>query len=222
MLHPVHRELLAVHINQHAGCTRFGLFINTEPKAEDVNYSTVDVSYMFVSTWRKTHKSNRPYTIRIPCRPDHDSPAMYEIRHPGGTVYLSAGDIFSFYQRCTGLLHATEDTLLYPILAGMKDRRKKYAQWLRYVYTSVLPENSTIPSRIRPHSARAGWATDRARQNTPHATRIAEGRWSDERAMMDYVRECVRDLCTTDIARIVPSTHRSLPLPCFGNTTTNR
>ena len=97
-------------------------------------------------------------------------------------------------------------------MAHLPNRRRHFTRWLRYVFAHTLPPGSSIPGRIRPHSARAGWATDSARQNTPLMTLRAEGRWSDHRAMMQYVRECLRDLCTSNIARAIPHSHRPPPL----------
>ena len=94
------------------------------------------------------------------------------------------------------------------MLARKADRRSVYQRWLRFVYTNILPEGSTLPARIRPHSARAGWATDRSRQEVPTHTILAEGRWTDERAMRKYIRTNVRDLSTSSRHRIMPAALR--------------
>ena len=211
-LHPTHAELLTIHISQHVGCIRFGLFNYTTPKREDLNFSRMDLAHMLSSIWRKTHKSNRPYTIKIRCVTEDDYPGKYTVIKPDGTkIKISAGTIMNWYLQLTGLINGEGAEPLFPILAQVRDRRRFYSKWLQYVYSCVLPAGSTIPSRIRPHSARAGWATDRARQGTPTATLLAEGRWSDIRAMMLYVRECVRDQCTSDTARPIPHKDHDVP-----------
>ena len=214
-LHPSHREFTTLHVLQHAGCLRFGVFNNTDPERKDVKYSAVDGDYLFSSTWRKTRKSNRPFTVRIKTTPTENYPASYRVKMLDGTATITAGQLLHWYLRSTGLINAPPSTLLFPISAMAQDRRRIYGIWLQYVYSCVLPENSPIPQRIRPHSPRAGWATDRANQNIPLTTLKLEGRWEDERSMMTYVRENLRQLCTSDDARPIPHTDPSNPLPCF-------
>lgn len=196
-LHPYHQMFLAIHAIQHAGCLRFGLFNYSDPTRGDLTYAAHDRAHVLTSTWRKTKKSNRPYGIRIPCHPDRDNPAMYTVQGHRGPVHISAGNILSWYLRSSGLADAPDDALLFPLLHRIRDRRAAYDTWLKTVYSAALPAGSSIPRRIRPHSPRAGWVTDRVRQGTPTTTLKAEGRWSDHRAMMKYARTSVRDLCTS-------------------------
>ena len=212
-LHPTHQEFLAIYVISHVGCVRFGLFHFTTPQRSALLYSRLEAALMMKAKWRKTGKSNREYTLRIPCTPEDSHPGKYLVITDIGPVYISAGTIVTWYLHVSGLYNAPGSSLLFPIMAHLPNRRRHYTRWLRYVFTHALPPGSTIPKRIRPHSARAGWATDRARQNTPHMTLRAEGRWSDHRAMMQYVRECLRDLCTSNIARPIPHTDHHLSVP---------
>ena len=209
-LHPIHGEFMAIETMLHSGCLRFGIFNDTNPLREDLHYSVLDSAWVFTTTWRKTRKSNRPYSIRFFCAPDEDFAGMYRSTAPHGSTLISAGTIISWYLHSTGLQDADPKTPLFPRLSTFPDRRYAFQRWLRSVFSAVLPAGSNLPNRIRPHSARAGWATDRARQNVPSHTLQAEGRWNDPRAMRLYVRECLRDVIAHGRPRYI---NRKEPLP---------
>ena len=211
-IHPQQREFIVIDVMKHTGCMRFGLFRDTDPLREDLIYIAQDDAYALRTTWRKTNKSNRPYTIKFPCRPPANSPARYVLPGARGNTYVSAGKIIAWYLQVTGLEHKRGDHLLFPHLALIMDRRNAYTRWLRKVYTAILPPGSTIPSRIRPHSGRAGWATDRARQNTNKHTIMMEGRWNDPRAMSKYIRTSLRDLLTSSRHRMIPEDAKKEPV----------
>ena len=61
----------------HSGCIRFGLFGNTDPMMEDIVFRAIDELYLLTTTWHKTGKSNKPYTIKFPRRPPPNHPARY-------------------------------------------------------------------------------------------------------------------------------------------------
>ena len=208
-LNPVNREFTAIHVMQHKGCLRFGLFRYTNPVRGDLVFARQDQCYVLYSTWRKTRKSNRPYSIRFPVKPPASDPSRYKLPGVRGPTYVTAGKIIEWYLEASNLTHAPPDALLFPRLAQVVDRRAAYARWLHYMYTNILNPGSTIPARIRPHSARAGWATDRSRQNVATHTILAEGRWKDPRAMRQYIRTNVRDLMTSSEHRLIPATIRS-------------
>ena len=99
------------------------------------------------------------------------------------------------------------------MLESFRDKRSTYQSWLQFMFTAALPAGSPIPTLIRPHSARAGWATDRSRQEAPTHTLLAEGRWSDRRAMRTYIRTNVRDLsANADFRRISPTMRKRTDL----------
>ena len=207
--HPLHLELLVIHAMTHAGCLRFGLFRDTDILREDLVWHAQDDCHALLTTWRKRGKSNRPYSIRFPHRPAKDSPARYELPGERGPTIVSAGKLLTWYLRVTNLTKAPGHALLFPTLAQVGDRRAVFAKWLRFAYGAILPPNSAIPQRIRPHSGRAGWATDRSRQNAPEHTLAAEGRWKDPRAMRLYIRTCLRDLCTSANHRMIPAAFKA-------------
>lgn len=202
-LDPTHREFLTIHVMQHGGCMRFGIFKDLILTRGDLLFAAQDNCHALKTTWRKTRKSNRAYHIRFPCKPDKGSPAQYKLPGARGPTYVSVGKIITWYLQVTGLMNAPNDAPLFPELSKMADRRGSYAAWLRFVYGEALPRGSPLPARIRPHSGRAGWATDRSRQCIPRHTVMAEGRWSDPRAMCLYIRTNVRDLSTSARHRMI-------------------
>ena len=218
-LHPCHREFSTIFGLQHGACLRFGLFRDTDILREDIVFSAHDNSYAFRTTWRKNGKSNRPYTIKFPCKPVAGSPARYALPGARGPTYVTAGRILHWYLRGTNLHTAPGHTLLFPKLARMGDRRAEYQKWLQFMFTSALPADAGVEAfihRIRPHSARAGWATDRTRQNVTTPTLLREGRWTDPRAMAKYVRTSLRDVVTSTRHRqISDEIKRAWPLIRF-------
>lgn len=179
----------------------------------DLSFASRDNAYVLTTTWRKTSKSNRPYNIRILCKPESGNPSRYALPGARGPTYVTAGKVVSWYLQSTGLMNAPGNTPLFPYLSSCADRRGKYAHWLRTMYGMILPLGSAIPHRIRPHSPRAGWASDRARQNiNPHTIKL-EGRWKDPQAMTKYIRTSVRDLSLSSRFRQVPNSVRVSPPP---------
>ena len=209
--HGLVREFIAIHIMSHGGCIRFGLFRFTDILREDLEFSTIDNCHVLRSTWRKTHKSNRTYSIKFPCKPPTGHPAQYAIPGARGPTYTSVGKIITWYLQASNLMNAPGNALLFPHLARLSDRRGVFTRWLQAVYTAILPPGSEIPRRIRPHSSRAGWATDRARQNTNHHTIMLEGRWRDPRAMSRYIRTSLRDLLNSPRHRPIPDRMKKDP-----------
>ena len=218
-LHPCHREYVTIFSMQHGGCMRFGLFRDTDILVEDLIYSAHDNCYALRTTWRKNRKSNRPYTIKFPCRPPPGSPGRYALPGARGPTYVNAGRIVHWYLRSVNLHNAPGHTLVFPRLARVGDRRAEYSKWLRFVFSSALPADPAVQSlvhRIRPHSARAGWAVDRTRQNVSVPTLLQEGRWTDPRAMAKYVRASLRDMLTSARHRqISDEIKRAWPLRRF-------
>ena len=205
ILHPLHKECTAIHVMLHGACLRFGIFRYTDILREDLTFASQDNAYRLRTTWRKNNKSNRPYFVKFPCKPPAGNPSRYALPGERGPTYVTAGKIITWYLQSTNLMNAPGRSLLFPFLSQATDRRKKFALWLRSVYSIILPPFSDIPRRIRPHSSRAGWATDRARQNiNPHTIKL-EGRWRDPQAMTKYIRTSVRDLVTS-------ARHRQIPL----------
>ena len=203
-LHPLNREFISIHIMLHSGCVRFGLFRFSDILREHLVFSSVDNCYVLQSTWRKTRKSNRPYSIKFKCKPESGNPSKYAIPGARGPTFTSAGKIITWYLQAAGLMNAPGRTLLFPHLCRLPDRRVAFTRWLQSTYAALLPAGSDIPRRIRPHSSRAGWATDRARLNTNRQTIMMEGRWRDPRAMNRYIRTSLRDLLNS-------TRHRDLP-----------
>lgn len=202
-LHQLHRECLTILAMQHSGCMRFGIFRCTTIKRCDLSYASQDASFVLSTNWSKYHSTSRSYTIRFPCQPDHLNPDNYHVMiGPQGVYDVSAGDIISWYVRSLGDDYPPYAPL-FPALEAFADKRGTYQQWLQRMFTLALPEGSAIPSLIRPHSARAGWATDRSRLETPVHTILAEGRWSDQRAMRGYIRSNVRDLSANADYRLI-------------------
>ena len=203
-LHPLNREFIAIEVMLHAGCIRFGLFRFTDILREHLEFSTIDNCHVLKSTWRKTSKSNRPYSIKFYCKPKANNPSKYAIPGVRGPTYTSAGKIITWYLEATDLMNAPGHARLFPHLARLPDRRKTFTRWLQSTFAALLPPGSEIPRRIRPHSSRAGWATDRARTNTNRQTIMMEGRWRDPRAMNKYIRTSLRDLLNSTRHRAIP------------------
>ena len=203
-LHPWHQMGITITVGLHAGCGRFGLYEYTDPTREDVVFAAQDNCHHLMVTWRKTRKSNRPYAIRLPCRPPRNNPARYVIPGPGGPTYVAAGQIWSWYLQNMGLNSAPGSTFLFPLLRESTNRREAYTHWLRSVFTMALPAGSPLPAQISPHSMRAGWVSDQTRQQVPIHTIKAQGRWHDLRAVQLYIRTSVRDLSTSQQYRAIP------------------
>ena len=211
-IHPTHRELIVINAMKHTGCIRYGLFRFTDILKEQLVFSAHLRAQVLRATWRKMHKSNRPYSITFPMRPPANSPARYALPGARGPTYITAGKLISWYLDITGLKDAPGHSLLFPCLALIPNRRAYYANWLKSVYKALLPPECNLYLRIRPHSNRAGWATDRARDNTNPHTILMEGRWSDIRAMTKYIRTSLRDLLTSSLHRPIPDDMKYNPV----------
>ena len=211
ILHPLHKECVTIHVMLHGGCLRFGIFRYTDILREDLSFASQDNAHVLRSSWRKKGKSNRPYFIKFFCKPPSGNPSRYALPGVRGPTYVTAGKIITWYLQSTNLMNAPGRSLLFPYLSSVSDRRATFALWLRTVYNIILPASTDIARRIRPHSSRAGWATDRARQNiSTHIIKL-EGRWRDPQAMTKYVRTSVRDLSTSARHRLVPHEMRTNP-----------
>ena len=97
---------------------------------------------------------------------------------------------------------------LFPLLLDVVDRRANYQVWLREVTRAAIPEAAEFIHLIRPHGLRAGWATDRSRQDIPSHTIAAEGRWNDVTAMMKYIRTVLKDVIRTGSFRAMTAAMR--------------
>jgi hypothetical protein len=193
--HRVHRMYMCISAKMYVGCIRFGLFSDTDIMTEDMIFRAMDAMYLLSTIWRKTHKSNRPYTIRFPKRPPPNHPARFVLPGRNGPSYVTAGDIIEWYLRSEAELG--DNACLYPLLLDITDRRAHYMKWLREVTRAAIPESAPFIHLIRPHGLRAGWATDRSRANVPAHVLAAEGRWKNVDAMLKYVRTTLEDLCKT-------------------------
>ena len=203
-LHPWHQMGMAITSGMHAYCGRFGLYKDTDPSREDLQYASHEQAHHLMTIWRKTKKSNRPYALRIPCRPPRNSAARYVIPGPRGPSHVSAGHIWTWYLANMGLTNAPGSAPLFPLLMECRDRREAYCHWLRTMFTLALPVGSQLPARITPHSMRAGWVSDQTRRQVPVHTIMAQGRWSSTKAFRDYIRPCIRDLSTSNRFRLIP------------------
>lgn len=209
----LHRECLTILVMQHSGCMRFGIFRYTTITRRNLSYATQDLSWVLSTDWGKYQATTRAYTIRFPSDPGHLHPANYHVsRFPLGMQDVPAGHIIAWYVRTLGPDYPL-DAPLFPALEAFADKRSTYQRWLQHMFTLALPAGSAIPPLIRPHSARAGWATDRSRQETPTHTLLAEGRWSDRRAMRTYIRTNVRDLSANADFRRISAAARSRNFP---------
>ena len=69
----IHQECLAIFsIMYRGGGGRFGLFQYTVPHHLHLTYAAHIHAFRLEATWRKTHKSNTPYTITVPLDPTED------------------------------------------------------------------------------------------------------------------------------------------------------
>ena len=186
-LHPWHQMGMAITSGLHSWCGRFGLFNDTDPVVDDLQFAAHDQAHHLMTTWRKTKKSNRPHALRVPCRPPRNSPARYVIPGLRGPSYVSAGQIWTWYLANMGLTHAPGSSPLFPLLMQCPDRRMAYCQWLRTILALTLPEGSPLPARVSPHSMRAGWASDQTRRLVPLHTIMAQGRWESPKALRKYM-----------------------------------
>ena len=193
--HRVHRMYMCISAKMYVGCIRFGLFSDTDIMTEDIIFRAMDAMFLLSTTWRKTHKSNRPCTIRFPKKPPTNHPARFVLPGRNGPSYVTVGDIIEWYLRSEAELG--DNACLYPLLLDVTDRRAHYMRWLREVTRAAIPESAPFIHLIRPHGLRAGWATDRSRANVPAHVLAAEGRWKNVDAMLKYVRTTLEDLCRT-------------------------
>ena len=210
-IHPCHREFITIYIMTHAGCARFGIFRYTDILRQDLMFSAHEDAHVLSSTWRKTNKSNKRYTIKFQRKPRSNHPSRYALPGARGPTYVTAGKVLDWYLETSGLKHAPGHSLLFPNLANLANRRKTYSRWLRTVFKTLLPPTCNLHLRIRPHSGRAGWATDRARQDANTHTILLEGRWNDPQAMAKYIRTCLRDLLTSSRHRPIPDSMKCKP-----------
>ena len=207
-LAPIHQECIGIlSFLYRGGGGRFGLFQFTVPQHIHLTFAAHINAFRLEATWRKTHKSNTPYTITVPLDPTEDCPGFL-VQHPTGPTRVTAGTLIHWYLQANDSNETTEDDPIFPIFAAAKDRRGLFTAWLRSMFTMVLPHGSTIPRRIRPHSLRAGWVNDRVRAKVPAETIMAEGRWASKAAMLTYIRAIIRDLLHSDNFRYIPKTVR--------------
>ena len=208
-IHPLHREFIVCGAMQYKSCSRFGLFNETTPLQKHLHFAAHINSYRLASTFRKTHKSNRPYSLTFPVDPSDDTDA-FTVRHPAGPTMMTAGTLIHWHLRSLTHTYGNQDVNapLFPLMARLPNRRASFAKWLREMYTLVLPIGSTIPARIRPHSNRAGWLTDHARAGTSSEHMMAHGRWKSRVAMNTYIRPLVSDLCHSSAFRYIPKSIR--------------
>ena len=191
----------------YTGCIRFGLFDQTDPKMEDLSFRSLDEMYLLTATWRKTSKSNRPYSISFPRRPPPNHSARYVVPGRHGPTYVSSGEVIEWYVRSETELGNTE--FLFPLLMSVTNRRTHYMTWLRSVTRIAMPEATPFLHLIRPHGLHAGWATDRSRCDVPAQTLAAEGRWKDVTAMLRYIRTKLEDVLRTGGYRVMTSAMRA-------------
>ena len=168
---------------------RFGVFRYLRITRDQLSFVHHDRSWALKHTWAKYLTSSRTTTVRFPCEPISSSPANYHVpNYPrGGVQEISAGRVVLWYVRSMGPDYPSDNDL-FPLLESFTDKRMEYQRWLQDTLSAALPHGSAIPTLIRPHSPRAGWVTDRARQETPTHTLMAEGNWGSVRAMSTYIR----------------------------------
>ena len=203
-LNQSHRENITILCMTYSGCARFGLFNHAVPMSSHVTFVGHSSAYRLEATWRKTNKSNRPYTITFPLAATANSPG-FVVQHPSGPTVVTTGLVIHWYIRTMEeqLLHAGPQPF-FPNLHAAPDRRHLFSTWLKAMFSLLLPHGSPLPARIRPHSGRAGWVSDRVRAQAPAETIMSEGRWASRPAMQTYIRTMLRDLCRTNNFRYIP------------------
>ena len=183
-LNPRHRENIVILCMTYSGCMRFGLFHHAVPRRFQVTFVAHTNAYRLEATWRKTHKSNRPYAINVPLDSSPDSPGFI-VQHPSGPTVVTTGMLIHWLIRAAPD-QQSHDSSFFPTLSTTPNRRLMFSSWLKAMFTMTLPHGSTIPARIRPHSGRAGWVSDRVRSQVPAETIMSEGRWASRAAMQSY------------------------------------
>ena len=118
------------------------------------------------------------------------------------TITLSTGLLMRWYIRSVHGNRTQPDGPFFPHMPS-PNRRTVYAAWLKTMFTLALPMDSPLASLIKPHSPRAGWATDRAHDNATIMAIMAEGRWKSRKAVCDYIREGLRSLSHSSTFRII-------------------
>ena len=126
--HRVHRMYMCICSKMYVGAIRFGLFGETDIMKEDMIFRSLDDVYLLSTIWRKTRKSNRPYTIRFPKRPPPNHPARFVLPGRNGPTYVTAGDIIEWCMRSEAELG--DDGCMYPLLMDITDRRTHFMTWL--------------------------------------------------------------------------------------------
>ena len=135
--------------------------------------------------WRKTGKSNKEYAIAFPIDPLKES-QRYSVYVNGEIIItLSTGLLIRWYIRSVHGNRTRPDGPFFPHMSR-PNRRTVYTTWFKTMFTLVLPMGSPLPALIKPHSPRAGWATDRAHDNTTIMAIMAEGRWKSRKTVCDY------------------------------------
>jgi hypothetical protein len=201
------RENIVTLCMTYSGCMRFGLFHHAVPMQFHITFVAHTNAYRLEATWRKTHKSNRPYAITFPLQNTPDSPGFI-VQHPSGPTVVTTGTIIHWYIRAAQIQPPPNNVSFLPMLSATTNRRRMFSTWLKAMFTLVLPHGSTIPTRIRPHSGRAGWVSDRVRAQVPAETIMSEGRWASRAAMQSYIRTLIRDLCRSNNFRYIPKSVR--------------
>ena len=122
--HRVHRMYMCISAKMYVGCIRFGLFSDTDIMTEDMIFRAMDAMFLLSTTWRKTHKSNRPYTIRFPKKPPTNHPARFVLPGHNGPSYVTVGDIIEWYLRSE--VELGDNACPCPLLLDVTDRRAHY------------------------------------------------------------------------------------------------
>ena len=194
---------IAITTILHTGGARHGQFVYHTPSTNDMVWTSTESAYRLKSTWRKTNKTSRPYFLTFPKTPRFEA-FVYEVPRDYGvatdSTKVTACDIISWYLRRPDVrhLHRTPRAKLFPL--PYTNRRQLYQTWLQQAFAYAIPTTNGMHRLIRPHSMRAGCATDLRAEGIPDTIIMKLGRWQFmfDKAMHKYDRTNLRTMLTSD------------------------
>ena len=144
-LNPRHRENIIMLCMTYSGCMRFGLFHHSPPTRFQVTFVAHTNDYRLEATWRKTHKSNRPYAINFPVDDTPDSPGFL-VQHPSGPTVVSTGTLIHWYIRAAQ--SQQPNNAFFPMLNATPNRRLMFSTWMKAMFTltPVSYTHLTLPT----------------------------------------------------------------------------
>ena len=105
-------------------------FFDSQTSCENTWRSITVIYCVLHTTWWKTNKSNRSYSIEFSYKTKTGNPTQYIIPGTRGPTYTSVGKVITWYLEVSNLMNSPGQSLLFPNLSQISDRRGVFTRWL--------------------------------------------------------------------------------------------